>query len=252
MTLSPYIPIFVGTFFEVAVSDIAFEKRFVNHFTIHNVQPTEDQMEICRQVADIHSHFTEEELRKNVRAQRPEMSLGTVKSTLREMFRAGLVRQIVFDKEDVFYEHVFGHVHHDHLWCLECHKVVEFSDSRIEDIEQRIAQKNDFLIMRHQLQLVGLCNQCKDKASKYALKEREVKTKQVMPLAMALDGTIMTISNLVGGRGMRRRLSELGLMPGENVKVVSNRFAGPFIIEVKGTRLVIAHKLAHHILVSEA
>ena len=205
-------------------------------------------MEICRQVSEIHSHFTEDQLRDTILETHPSIPRELILKTLEEMVKAGLIRKILFANHKIFYEHVWGHLHHDHLWCMECHKVIEFQDDQIDYVQQRAAQENDFYVLRHQLQVVGLCSECKKKTSLYDLEPQKPK-EPTMPLAMVPDGKAVKIAEILGGRGMRMRLSRMGLVKGETINVVQNRFAGPFIIDVKGTRLMLAHRFAHHILV---
>ena len=234
------------------MSDLAFLQRFSSYYESLGKTPSEDQLSVCEEVADLHSHFTEEELRNVVRKKRPNLPKGVVGETLDDMIHAGMVRKIFFSNESVYYEHVYGHLHHDHLWCLECNKIIEFHDNRIEHIQDEIARQNDFLILRHNLSLIGLCDECKDKAKQYNLEYHDHHYEAPsLSLAMVEHGLSVRIVKLVGGKGMRIRLAEMGLVRGETIKVIRNQFAGPFIIEVKGSKLVIAHRFAHHILIEK-
>ena len=51
------------------------------------------------------------------------------------------------------------------------------------------------------------------------------------------------------GRGFVRRLQEMGILPGETVRVERNIFAGPVELIVKGTHLAIGKGIAMRILV---
>ncbi len=70
-----------------------------------------------------------------------------------------------------------------------------------------------------------------------------------MPLCMAAPGQQMIVTGFRGGFGMRRRLADLGLNIGMDVKVVSMDPAGPLLVEIKGARYAIGRGLAHHIFV---
>ncbi|KKM66834.1 hypothetical protein LCGC14_1477200 [marine sediment metagenome] len=69
-----------------------------------------------------------------------------------------------------------------------------------------------------------------------------------MPLATALVGQTVTFASARGGAKMVRRLAEMGLTPGEPFEVI-NRGPGPFIVTVKGTKLVLGRGMVHRILV---
>lgn len=234
------------------MSDQPFEQRFIEFYRKRKTEPTEDQCAICRKVTDIHSHFTVDELRQAVRTNHPAVPKGLVRRTLEDMTEAGLIRKVFFGGDRIFYEHVWGHLHHDHLWCINCHKVVEFHDDQIESFQERIARDNGFTILRHHLQIIGLCDACQEKAEDYHLEYHDHHHRQpVMPLAMVADGQTVQIREITGGRGMRHRLAQMGFLKGESIKVIQNRFAGPFLVDVKGTRFGVSHKLAHHILVEK-
>jgi len=60
-------------------------------------------------------------------------------------------------------------------------------------------------------------------------------------------------ARLVGVRGggrVQARLAVMGLVPGTELQVHSNRGYGPFIIEVKGCRIILGRGLASKILVA--
>jgi len=51
------------------------------------------------------------------------------------------------------------------------------------------------------------------------------------------------------GCGLRSRLTAMGLVPGAELQVVRNGGRGPFIVAVKGTRLMLGRGMAEHIVV---
>jgi len=52
-----------------------------------------------------------------------------------------------------------------------------------------------------------------------------------------------------GGRGLHRRLAEMGLGPGSRFVVETSGRPGPFIIRVKGSRLVLGHGMVTRVFV---
>jgi Fur family ferric uptake transcriptional regulator len=59
------------------------------------------------------------------------------------------------------YEHLFGHEHHDHLICLNCGKYIEVVEPAIEELQAKLAQKNNFQVLRHRMELYGVCQDCR-------------------------------------------------------------------------------------------
>ena len=62
-----------------------------------------------------------------------------------------------FGKDYKYYEHILGHEHHDHIICLDCNRIVEFFEPRIEELQEQIASKNGFTIKGHRLNLYANC-----------------------------------------------------------------------------------------------
>ncbi|MFX1560879.1 MAG: ferrous iron transport protein A [Promethearchaeota archaeon] len=52
-----------------------------------------------------------------------------------------------------------------------------------------------------------------------------------------------------GGRGVMKRLLDLGLTKGCTFKVVQGSSSGPILVEVRGTRIALGHELARRVIV---
>jgi Fur family ferric uptake transcriptional regulator len=56
-----------------------------------------------------------------------------------------------------------GEQHHDHLVCTSCGAIIEFENSRIEELQEKVAQEHGFQIVSHRLELYGKCGKCAGK-----------------------------------------------------------------------------------------
>lgn len=65
-----------------------------------------------------------------------------------------------------------------------------------------------------------------------------------MPLNLVSTGEKAILRTITGGRQLRGRLAALGLLPGSELQVVQNSGQGPFIISVKGSRIVLGRGMA--------
>ena len=65
-----------------------------------------------------------------------------------------------FNTEQATYELINPDEHHDHLICIQCHKVLEFLNENIEQLQKDIAINNNFKIVSHSLNIYGICNDC--------------------------------------------------------------------------------------------
>jgi len=70
-----------------------------------------------------------------------------------------------------------------------------------------------------------------------------------MPLTMVDEGNKAILRSIEGGRQLRGRLAALGLLPGTELEVIQNSGHGPFVLSVKGSRIVIGRGMAARISV---
>jgi ferrous iron transport protein B len=70
-------------------------------------------------------------------------------------------------------------------------------------------------------------------------------------LSEAKIGQEITLFRIDGGRGMKKKLAEMGFVPGEKVKRIESSANGPVIVVVKGTKIAIGRGMADKIIVRE-
>ncbi len=82
-----------------------------------------------------------------------------------------------------------------------------------------------------------------------SLKGRIEETSTIADLDTGEEGKVTFI---VGGRGLIRRLSEMGLTPGTKVKIVRNApFHGPIEIKVRGVSLALGYGVATKVFIKK-
>ena len=74
---------------------------------------------------------------------------------------------------------------------------------------------------------------------------------QSMPLAMSQPGELVTVTGIKAGWSLQRRLADMGLTPGVQIRVINSQMPGPVLIDLRGSRLAIGHGVAQKILVKE-
>ena len=103
-------------------------------------------------------HLRVEELLEKVREQDAQVSLATVYRTMKLLTDCGLAHPHRFGERQTVYEPTEGdEEHHDHIICVDCGKIVEFVDDRIEELQEQAAERNGFKLTTHRMELYGNC-----------------------------------------------------------------------------------------------
>ena len=106
-------------------------------------------------------HITVDELFNIIKEKNPEIGYATVHRNLRLMCDCGIADEIKVGSGKTKFEPKFDHKHHDHLICLKCGQFTEVNDEKIEMLQDKLAQANDFIPTRHKLEIYGICKKCR-------------------------------------------------------------------------------------------
>lgn len=106
-------------------------------------------------------HMNAEEIHKRLLANQEEIGLATVYRVLTQFHEAGIVKRHNFEGGHSVFELNNGS-HHDHLVCIKCGRIAEFIDDIIEARQKAIAEKANFQITDHSLNIYGICGKCNE------------------------------------------------------------------------------------------
>jgi len=70
-----------------------------------------------------------------------------------------------------------------------------------------------------------------------------------MPLTIVQAGRRVRVFAVEAGHGLQGRLAAMGLIPGVEIEVLQNTMNGPFLISVKGSRIMLGRGMAQKIMV---
>ena len=73
-----------------------------------------------------------------------------------------------------------------------------------------------------------------------------------LPLMLISEGQEVQLLSVQGGKRLRHRLAEIGLVPGTKFRVITPGKPGPFIVSVKNHRLVLGQEMVQRLLVCPA
>ncbi len=136
---------------------------FAEHLREHNLRKTPERFAILEEIYRRDDHFDAEALFIHMKTQNYRVSRATVYNTLELLVQCDLVTKHQFGKNLTQYEKSHGFKQHDHLICIDCGKVLEFCDPRIEQIKSMMGDILEFQVQSHSLNLYGNCQRDCDK-----------------------------------------------------------------------------------------
>lgn len=145
---------------DVQVASTPLE-RFEEYLQSRGKRVTQQRRMIIEQIFSRHDHFDADRLLADLQrtlGQR-RVSRPTVYRTLTELVDAGLLRKMTLAGRAV-YEHDYGYPQHDHLYCQQCEKLVEFHSEAVREIAEIAAREHGFRFSGHRFMVSGICSDC--------------------------------------------------------------------------------------------
>lgn len=121
---------------------------------------TQQRLAILQALCMGRAHVTAQEVFEVVRPNYPEIGFATIYRFLRKLTEHQFVTEVRMGGLPARYE-LTPQRHHDHLTCVNCGKIVEFENSSIEVLQNRVAMEHGFQLTGHVLELYGVCAECR-------------------------------------------------------------------------------------------
>jgi Fur family ferric uptake transcriptional regulator len=132
-------------------------RQFASYMRKKRLKSTEQRDVIARVFFETRGHMNIEELLAKSRLELPSIGYATVYRTLRLLTECGLAAMRRFGEGGTVFEAAGDTAHHDHLICIECGHVLEFENDEIEKLQEQVARSFGFNLVRHKLELYGMC-----------------------------------------------------------------------------------------------
>jgi Fur family ferric uptake transcriptional regulator len=163
-----------------------------------------------------------------------EIDIPHIRRAMRLLCELGVAQHVSLDGVGL-YEHLHLDNHHDHLVCVRCGRILEFMEVTIESAQEDVCRRHGFVPLMHKLEIRGVCSDCAESMP------------PTRSLASCLAGERVEIAEVLGGRGIRQRLTDMGLTRGTPVTVLTSE--GPVTLDVRGGRLAVGRNEATRIIV---
>ena len=132
-------------------------KIFIAYLEKKELRKTPERFAILEEIYTRGGHFNAENLYIDMTKKNYRVSRATVYNTLDLLVDCDLVTKHQFGNNLAQYEKSYGYKQHDHLICTTCHRVIEFCDPRVQNIQSMVSELLKFNIVHHSLVFYGEC-----------------------------------------------------------------------------------------------
>lgn len=134
------------------------------------------------------------------------------------------------------WEHRHLGMHHDHMICTKCNRIIEFNSQELETLQERLARENKFHMLQHKMAIYGLCDDC------FNARTLNPGLTEIKP------GEKAVIANFEGLTAAKMRLANLGFRRGQELEVISASCQNIVVVS-QLQRFVLDYELASFIKV---
>jgi Fur family ferric uptake transcriptional regulator len=122
---------------------------------------TPERFEVMDSALDYEGHFGADDLYILMKNQNSRVSRATVYKTLELLVQCNLVGKRNFGDNLTRYESNFRKQSHDHLICMDCGRIVEFADSAIKDLPEKVSNELGFIVKSYSFNIFARCKNIK-------------------------------------------------------------------------------------------
>ncbi len=135
-------------------------EEFRRYLREHSLPVTTQREQVAEVVLAAVGHLSVEDIEQQLRVRDLHIGKATVYRTLDILARSGMITERDFGEGFRRYERVPGHPHHEHLICVRCGKVIEFTNDKLERLKALVAEEYGFQHHHHRLEIYGVCREC--------------------------------------------------------------------------------------------
>ena len=118
---------------------------------------TPERFEVLEAALEYDGHFGADDLYILMKNSNSRVSRATVYKTLELLAQCDLLSKRNFGDGLTRFESSFKRQVHDHLICVDCGKIIEFTDPRIKQLPEEISDKLGFNFESYSFNIFGRC-----------------------------------------------------------------------------------------------
>lgn len=135
-------------------------EAFRRYLRDHNLPVTEQREQVAEVILGSHGHLSADDIERELKERGAHVGKATVYRTLDLLAESGMITARDFGEGFRRFEPARGRQHHEHLICVGCGKVIEFTNERLERMKALIAEEYGFRHHHHRLEIFGTCPEC--------------------------------------------------------------------------------------------
>lgn len=137
------------------------KEKFKRYLKKRNFKFTPEREIILDEVFTNHEHFDAEGLKERLKEKGYKISRATIYRMIPLLLDSGLIKEAIMYEDRIYYEQIYGNESHEHMVCVKCGKVIEFSGDRIEKIVEEVSGEYGFKPVAHKFGIKGYCKDCR-------------------------------------------------------------------------------------------
>jgi Fur family peroxide stress response transcriptional regulator len=146
-------------FSENSADELLYFKRICRD---HGLRITPQRIAIYRELVSSKEHPSAITIYRKIKKYYPNISLGTVNSTLLTFAEIGLAKVVEASGDPKRFDPNLKS--HHHFKCIKCGKIIDFENDSYDGLKVPPDIKRKYLVLDKKVHLEGLCDRCRAKA----------------------------------------------------------------------------------------
>lgn len=130
-------------------------REFLKSEKKHRITP--ERFEVLDAVMQYEGHFGADDLYVVMKNNKSHVSRATVYNTLELLVQCRLLTKRNFGDNMTHFEYTFRKQRHDHLICVDCGRIVEFTTNKLNRIPQEISEELGYEFSNYSFNIFARC-----------------------------------------------------------------------------------------------